>query len=88
MADRWQAKLSRPIVMRDGTKLETLGDAGSFILALPEAYQHRSSWTRAAELLIEAAERKGDIDAATKAVERAAFMQFIWAPGTSPRSKS
>jgi hypothetical protein len=28
MADRWQAKLSRPIVMRDGTKLQTLAEAG------------------------------------------------------------
>jgi hypothetical protein len=36
MADRWQSKLSRPIVMRDGTKLETLAEAGAFILALPE----------------------------------------------------
>jgi hypothetical protein len=25
MADRWQAKLSRPIMMRDGAKLEVLG---------------------------------------------------------------
>jgi hypothetical protein len=32
MADRWQAKLSRPIVMRDGTKLQTLAEAGAFIL--------------------------------------------------------
>jgi hypothetical protein len=39
MPDRWQAKLSRPIVMRDGTKLETLAEAGQFILALPEGNQ-------------------------------------------------
>jgi hypothetical protein len=31
MADRWQAKLSRPIIMRDGTKLETLAEAGAFL---------------------------------------------------------
>jgi hypothetical protein len=87
MADRWQAKLSRPIVMRDGTKLETLGEAGSFILALPEAYQHRKSWIKATESLIEAAERNGDIEAATKAVERAALMQFIWMPSASAKQK-
>jgi hypothetical protein len=29
MANRWQAKLSRPIVMRDGTKLDTLAEAGA-----------------------------------------------------------
>ena len=83
MADRWQAKLARPIVMRDGTKLETLGEAGAFIIALPENYQHRNSWIKATESLIESAERDGDIEAATKAVERAAFMQFIWTPGAS-----
>jgi hypothetical protein len=36
MADRWQAKLSRPIIMRNGTKLKTLAEAGAFILALPK----------------------------------------------------
>jgi hypothetical protein len=80
MADRWQAKLSRPIVMRDGTKLETLAEAGQFILALPEAFQHRNSWTKAAELLMEAAMHEGDVGAATEAIERAGFMQFIWMP--------
>jgi hypothetical protein len=58
MADRWPAKLARPIVMRDGTKFETLAEAGSFILALPEAFQHRNSWLKATELLMEAAERE------------------------------
>jgi hypothetical protein len=28
MADHWQAKLARPIVMKDGTKLGTLAEAG------------------------------------------------------------
>jgi hypothetical protein len=83
MADRWQAKLSRPIVMRDGTKLKTLAEAGAFILALPEGDQHRNSWTKATELLMEAANRNGSIEAATEAVERAGFMQFLWMPITS-----
>jgi hypothetical protein len=64
--DRWQAKLSRPIVMRDGTKLKTLAEAGAFILALPEAFQHRNSSVKATELLMQAAERNGDIEAATE----------------------
>jgi hypothetical protein len=83
-ADRWQAKLSRPIVMRDGTKLETLAEAGAFILALPEAFQHRNSWQKASELLIAAADRDGSIEAATEAAteagERAGFLQFLWMP--------
>jgi hypothetical protein len=80
MADRWPAKLSRPIVMRDGTRLETLAEAGQFILALPEAFQQRNSWQYASKLLMQAAERKGDIEAATEAVEAAGFMQFMWMP--------
>jgi hypothetical protein len=76
MADRWQTKLSRPIVMRDGTRLETLAEAGQFILALPEGDQQRNSWTKATELLMQAAERKGNIEAATEAVERAGFIQM------------
>jgi hypothetical protein len=49
MADRWQAKIARPIVMRDGTKLKTLAKAGAFILALPEAFQQHNSWLKASE---------------------------------------
>jgi hypothetical protein len=75
MADRCQAKLSRPIVMRDGTKLETLGDAGAFIPALPEGFNERNSWQRATALLMEAALHEGDINAATGAVS-AGFLQF------------
>ena len=41
---------------------------------------------RAPELLMEAAERKGRIEAATEAVERAGFLQFLWMPGMA-RSK-
>jgi len=73
--------------MRDGTKLETLAEAGAFILACPKATSTAIHGPRRPELLMAAAERNGDIDAATKAVERAAFMQFIWTPGTAPRSK-
>lgn len=80
MAD-WNAKLARPIVMRDGTKLETLAEAGAFIIALPEAFQHRNSWQTASELLIAAADHNGSIEAATEAFERAGFLQFLWMPG-------
>jgi hypothetical protein len=73
MADRWQANLPRPIVMRDGTKLETLAEAGAFILALPEGFNERNSWQRATALLMEAALHEGDINAATGAVERGLF---------------
>jgi hypothetical protein len=35
MADRWQTKLTRPIVMRDGTKLETLAEPAPSSLRCP-----------------------------------------------------
>jgi hypothetical protein len=38
--------------------------------------------------LMEAALHEGDIKAATEAIERAGFMQYIWMPRTAPRSKS
>ena len=58
----WQSKLSRPISLKTGTKLETLADARAFILdMLPESDHDRSSWQHATELLIEAAERGGSM---------------------------
>ena len=60
---------------RDGTDLDTLADAANFILALPEHYQDRNSWKRATELLMQAAEQDGDIEAATEQFERALFLE-------------
>jgi hypothetical protein len=80
MPDRWHSKLSRPIVMRDGTRLETLQDAGQFIIALPEGDQARNAWLKATEMLMLAATKRGSIEAATEAVERAGFLQLIWVP--------
>ena len=70
-ARRWSAKLSRSIELRDGTELDTLADAAQFILGLHEAYQDRNSWRRASELLMEAAELGGSIEAATEQFELA-----------------
>jgi hypothetical protein len=61
--------------LRDGTELDTLADAANFILALPEHYQDRNSWKRATELLMQAAEQDGDIEAATEQFERALFLE-------------
>jgi len=52
----WQTKLSRTIVLKDGTALTTLADVRAFILKEPEHIQERNSWQRAAELMIQAAE--------------------------------
>jgi hypothetical protein len=52
MADRWSAKLARPIVMRDGTKRETLAEAGAFVLALPTRFGPVSVDLRAARTCV------------------------------------
>ena len=76
----WQSKLSRPIILKTGTKLEILADARTFILdMLPESDRDRSSWQHATELLIEAAEG-GSIEATTEQIERALFLQGMWMP--------
>ena len=77
----WQSKLSRPISLKTGTKLETLADARAFILdMLPESDHDRSSWQHAIELLIEAAERGGSIEATTEQIERALFRSIASPP--------
>ena len=58
----WSAKLTRSIVLKDGTRLVTLGDVRAFILKQPEHIQERGSWQHAAELMILAAERGGSIE--------------------------
>ena len=71
----WSAPLSRPLTLRDGKRLATLADARALVLALPAGDQERNAWQRAAELLIEAAENGGDIEAATEAMFFALFVQ-------------
>jgi hypothetical protein len=71
----WSAKLTRIIVLRDGTKLETLADAAQFILKEPDYIQQRASWQGATEQLIEAAETGRGIEEATTKVEDALFLE-------------
>ena len=44
----WSAKLTRPNVLKDGAKLETLGDAAAFILEQPAQTQQRPAFESAA----------------------------------------
>jgi hypothetical protein len=75
----WSAKLTRLIVLKDGTRLVTLGDVRAFILKQPEHIQERGSWQHATELMILAAERGGNIEAATTQIEDALC---FWKRGT------
>jgi hypothetical protein len=61
--------------LKDGTKLATLVDVRSFILREPAHIQERNSWQRAAELMIQAAEHGGNIEAATAQIELALFLE-------------
>ena len=73
--DGWSAKLPRPIGVKAGPKLGTLAEVRAFILEQPDYIQERQSWQRAVELLMEAAEDPRGIEAVTKAVELALFLE-------------
>jgi hypothetical protein len=75
LSQGWMAPLSRPIRLKDGTEFHSLGDAARFVLGLPHQYQERNSWRRASELLMEAAERHGSVEAATEQFELALFLE-------------
>ena len=69
------ASYRRAIELRNGTKFLTLADVRDFILDQPEHIQERSFWQHAAELLINAADDGGDLEAATRQVELALFFE-------------
>jgi hypothetical protein len=52
MADRgWKRPFEDPIPLTDGEQLRTLGDAGSYIMALPAEAKAAPRWQAAAEAL-------------------------------------
>jgi hypothetical protein len=68
----WSSKLTRPVAIRGGPVLRTLGDAGAFMIdRLPPEDQDRVSWQRTVELLLAAAAGIAEIEAATQQLERA-----------------
>jgi ABC-type taurine transport system ATPase subunit len=71
----WSARLSRPISVKNGPMLRTLYDVRVFILDQPEGTQERQSWQKARELLLAAAEHRGVVEAVTRQVEAALFLE-------------
>jgi hypothetical protein len=69
----WTRKLAAPIVLKNGRKIATLGQARELMLALPERHQLRPFWQYAAELLIDAAGRgdRASVDNAAAQLSRA-----------------
>jgi hypothetical protein len=74
----------RAIVLKDGTKLQTLADARAFILGHPAHIQQRQSWQRAAELMIAAAEKGERLEDATRQIELALFLEARYLPSAPP----
>jgi hypothetical protein len=54
----WARKLKAPIVLLDGRRLKTLGDARDLIRSLPTPDQQTEAWRHTTELLMAAAEGK------------------------------
>jgi hypothetical protein len=71
----WTTNLTRRIVLKDRTALETLADVRAFILNEPVHIRARNSWQRAVELLMATAETGRGIEEATTKVEDALFLE-------------
>jgi hypothetical protein len=62
MADSgWRRAFDDPIPLPGGRILHTLGDAGHYVAALPQATQQRPEWQTAAEALLLVAKRGGPV---------------------------
>jgi hypothetical protein len=51
----WSRALPSPIVLNDGRRLVTLGNAAQAILAVPPLGRNRNNWELASDLLMKAA---------------------------------
>jgi hypothetical protein len=69
----WPTAFPQPIVLKDGRVLAQLGEAGQFILRLPQNQQDTLVWRYAAALLIKAShtELPADIFMAMMQMRRA-----------------
>jgi hypothetical protein len=69
----WTNKLSRPLVLKDDTRLETLSDVRDLILDRLTTVTHNAVLAHAGALLLKAAitGNRADIQAATDQTERA-----------------
>ena len=68
---RWDRGFSTPIVLRDGRRIATLLNAAEFVSTLSREKRGVLHWRIAVELVVEAAERGGDIGEAWRQLVRA-----------------
>jgi hypothetical protein len=55
----WTRKLTPPIELNDGCRVETLADVRELMLSLPERHVRNGHWVYAGQLLMAAATDKG-----------------------------
>jgi hypothetical protein len=75
----WNKKLSRPLMLKDGKRLETLSDVRSLFLERFATITHSTPLAYAGELLLKAVEtgKRADIEAATEQIARAIMYQRL-----------
>ena len=75
----WDKKLSRPLVLKDGMRLETLSDVRAAFIHRFANITYSMPLAHAGTLLIKAAEtgKRADIDAATDQIERVLRMNRV-----------
>lgn len=67
----WARKLAKPIALKNGRKIETLGEARELMLSLPPLYRRSPVWRFAAELLNYAAADRASLPDAEAQFTRA-----------------
>jgi phosphoserine phosphatase len=77
----WDHKLAHAVAPVRGKPMQTLAEAGAFVLALPQGVRYQDDWEHAADLLLAAADsgRDLDIEQATFQLERALFLHGLLA---------
>jgi hypothetical protein len=68
---QWDTRFWKPIRLKNGRKIETLGEARDLIHALPKGQRLDSEWQLAAELLARASEATSLADDALSQLVRA-----------------
>ena len=69
----WSRRFAHPVTPLDGPRLTELRDVAQYMLGIGDRHQRRA-WLRAAELLLEAAERNGSLEAVRQQVIRALLL--------------